>query len=145
MYHTCVYRESFVSTKFRICHFRVQIFSDTSQPSENLRHRKFPVLNFLLRRGITGRPSKLNVLQRSCEGHHTFVVTIAYGIHLLEREPCNVADQYHSSQYRKTSNRIACIQHHKKTHQTTHYYNELLKAHVISLFFKFVVGKFLCF
>ena len=33
--HCTINRESFVSTKFRICHFRVQIFSDTSQPSEN--------------------------------------------------------------------------------------------------------------
>ena len=29
-------QEIFVSTKFQICNFRVQIFSDTSRPSENL-------------------------------------------------------------------------------------------------------------
>ena len=31
-----VNQENFVSTKFRICSFRVQVFSDTSGPSENL-------------------------------------------------------------------------------------------------------------
>ena len=44
-------------------------------------------------RGITGHPLKLNLLQRSCESHHAFVIAIAYGIQLLEREPRNAADQ----------------------------------------------------
>ena len=36
MVSNTVNREIFVSTKFRICNFRVQIFSDASGPSENL-------------------------------------------------------------------------------------------------------------
>ena len=43
-------------------------------------------------RGITRRPSMLNLVRRSCEGHRAFAVAIAYGIQLLEREPRNVAD-----------------------------------------------------
>ena len=38
---TTVNRGTFMSTKFRTCNFRVQIFSDTKQPSENLTHQKF--------------------------------------------------------------------------------------------------------
>ena len=77
--HT-VNREIFISAKFRICNLRVQIFLDTSQPSENLRTENFLVLDFLLTRAITGRLSRLNILQRSYEGHRAFMVAIAYGI-----------------------------------------------------------------
>ena len=58
--HT-VNEEIFMSANFQICNFRVQIFSDTSLPSENFRPRNFPVLNFVLTRGITFRSLKLNL------------------------------------------------------------------------------------
>ena len=62
-------------------------------------------------RGITGRLSKHNLPQRSCEGHHAFVVAIAYGVQLLEREPSNAAGRYHSNQQHIASDCIAsdCI------------------------------------
>ena len=53
----------------------------------NLRHRKFLVLNFLQTPGINGFLSKLNLLQKSCESHYVFVVTIAYGIQLFRGGP----------------------------------------------------------
>ena len=109
-------REIFVSTKFQICNFHVhvQIFLYTNQPSENLWQQKFSVLNFLLTHGITGRPSKLNLLQRSCEDHHAFVVAIAYGIQLLEKELCNEADQHHSNRHRVVSDLVASMRKHLK-------------------------------
>ena len=54
-------------------------------------------------------------------GHHAFVVAIAYGIQLLEKEPRNVADRHHSNRRRIASNRKRL---------TTHFYNELLKEHM---------------
>ena len=54
--------EIFVCTKFQISDFRAQTFSDTSQPSINCRHHNFPVLNFLLMRGITSHLSKIKLV-----------------------------------------------------------------------------------
>ena len=96
----------FVSKKFRICHLYAQIFSNTSQPSEN-----FPVLNYLLTCGITGHPSRLSLLQRSYEGHRAFMVAIPYGIQLLEREPRNAADRHHSNRHRIVS---GCLTSNRK-------------------------------
>ena len=38
--------------------------------------KNFPVLNFLLTQGSTGRPSKLKKRLRNCEDHRAFVVAI---------------------------------------------------------------------
>ena len=98
--HT-VNREILVSTKCWICNFCVQIFSGSRHLFENLRHWKFSitVLNFLRVHGITGCLLKLNLLQRSCQGHDAFAVAIAYGIQLLEREPHNEEDRYRCNRY----------------------------------------------
>ena len=42
------------------------------------------MLNFLLTLGNTGRPSKLHLLQRYCEGFHAFVIAIGYEIQFLQ-------------------------------------------------------------
>ena len=55
----------------------------------------FHVHNFLLTHGITGHLPKLDLLQTDSEGHHAFMVIVAYGIQLLEREAHNAVDQYH--------------------------------------------------
>ena len=94
-----------VSTKFWICNFCVQMCLGTSQLPKIYGNEKFSVLNFLLTCGITGHPSKLILLQRSCAVRRAFVVAIAYGIQLLERESCNVVDRYHSNQHCIASNR----------------------------------------
>ena len=63
----------------------------------------------------TGCPLKLNLLQRTgaaVVGDHSFVVTIAYGIHLLEKEPHNVVGQYHSNQHNITSDCV--VPNHKR-------------------------------
>ena len=121
--------------KFRFYKFCVQIFLDTSQPSENSK------LNFLLTRAITGCPSKLNFLQRSFEDHHAFVFAIHKkhmqlscwrSVLFRERELGNAAIQYHSNQHHITSDRIAS--NHMRLfdfvakHTKQHYQNELLKT-----------------
>ena len=53
--------------------------------------------------GITGRPTRLNLLQRSFEGDHAFVFTIVYGIQFVGREFCNAVDRHHSNRDRKVS------------------------------------------
>ena len=75
------------------------------------------------------------------------MATIAYGIQLLEKEPHNAADRYHSNQHHKPSD---CIASNRKS-LTTHYYNELLKKCtprrkiVVFLIFKYqqVIRKYL--
>ena len=68
--------EIFVSPKFRIWNFCVQIFQIPAYLLKIIGTEKFPVFNFLLKRGITGRPSKLNFLQRNCEDYHAFVFAV---------------------------------------------------------------------
>ena len=73
---------------FMYKYFRIPANLPEIERTENL-----PVLIFVLMRGITVRPLRLNLLQRGYESHCAFVVAIECGIHLLEREPCNAADQ----------------------------------------------------
>ena len=86
----------------------------------------FPVLNFLLTRGITGRSSKL---KRNCKVHHAFVVATVhvYGIQLLETEPCKASYQYLFNRHHIASNYkhltvqrlFDIVRRHTKQHTTT--------------------------
>ena len=62
----------------------------------------------------------------------------------MRRIDINLTDRRVSNRKRLT---VSClsIQYRKKTHQTAHYYNELLKEWIISLFYKFIVKKLFVF
>ena len=56
-------------------------------------------------------------LRETVKANHAFVVSVAYGIHLLVREPGNAADQYHSNRQHIASNCMAASDRKRLTAQ----------------------------
>ena len=79
---------------------RVKLFSDTNQPPENFTHQKLSSTSLSTNCGTTGRHSKLNLIQSSCEHiMHSFgtirrkkIESSFWEVLLRESEPRNMAE-----------------------------------------------------